>query len=158
MCLECDPSIQIRVHLKSNLLGQSWLQLLPFVLFSFSNYRVFPITTAPIVYEKIRTFLFKRYTSIFFSFSNTWSWHRLIFIMGIPILVKRYLYIETGPLWEMKIHLTLMLMTLMTTNWHEIIWHWAVMGNSKSKVKSLYLPKEASHMHRSEAKEENIDH
>ena len=25
------------------------------------------------------------------------SWDRLIFNMGIPILVRRYLYIETGP-------------------------------------------------------------
>ena len=47
-------------------------------------------------------------------------------------------------------------------NWHEIIWHvngyWVLMGYSKSKVKSLYLPKAASHMNISEAKEENIDH
>ena len=31
------------------------------------------------------------------------SWHRLIFNMGIPILVRRYLYIEPGPLVNEKI-------------------------------------------------------
>ena len=42
-----------------------------------------------------------QYTDIFFSgtpiIKINWSWNTFIFLMGIPVLVNRYLYIETAP-------------------------------------------------------------
>ena len=41
-----------------------------------------------------------------------WSGDRLIFIMGTPILVRRYIYIETGPWYRLTPRLCLKVKTV----------------------------------------------